>query len=546
MGSNGTTFFPLRQTSTMPQQSSVDAQVTSGANLSYWTDSVSPIEFESISSDQQTEVLVIGGGISGLTTAYRLLETGRTVVLVEDGLIGSGETGRTTAHITPAVDDRYYYIENKFGADKAAMVADSHSKAKAYIQQIVQQENIDCDFKIVDGYLFLHPSDKASTLRKELDAATKAGLDVKLVERMPSINSDAFALQFIRQAQFHIMKYLKGLADAIVRRGGKIYTRSRATKVKEGTATVNGYTITSNATVVATNTPFIDVVTMHTKQHPYRTYVIAAKIRKDMITPALWWDTGDLNSAWVTQPYHYVRTQDFDAEHYLLISGGEDHKTGQASKEDVAESERYEALERWTREHFPAMGEVLYRWSGQVMEPVDCMGFIGKNPGNDSIYIITGDSGNGMTHGTIGGLLVTDLINEKDNEWKSLYDPSRTMFRALVDYAEEALNMAAQYGDYFTKGDVDSVDQLAPGNGAVIGTGPAKFAVYKKEDSQVVVFSAICPHLGCILQWNGDEKSFDCPCHGSRFTCEGKLTNGPAVTDLKPVENSKFNRKNPS
>lgn len=519
------------------QDSNSDAQLTSGANISFWIDSVSPAEYGTIANDHSADVLVVGAGISGLTTAYRLLESGRSVIVAEDGLVGSGESGRTTAHITPVVDDRYYYLEKKFGSEKAKLVADSHSAARDYIRQIIGKENIDCNYKIVSGYLFLHPSDKMDSLKQELHAAKQAGLEVNIVAQMPSIVSTGAALEFPGQAQFHIMKYLKGLSDAIIRKGGKIFTRSKVTSVKEGSAIVNGFTVTSQHTVIATNTPFIDLVTMHTKQHPYRTYVIAGRIAKSAIQPALWWDTGDIHSTWVSEPYHYVRTEDLDEEHYLLISGGEDHKTGQANKEDIPETARYDQLEKWTREHFPAMQDIIYRWSGQVMEPVDSLAFIGKNPGSKNIYIITGDSGNGMTHGTIGGMLVTDLINEIENPWKDLYDPSRMMFRAPVDFAEEALNMAAQYGDYFSKGDIDSLSQLNQGEGAILGSGLKKYAVYRNESNKVLVFSAVCPHLGCILHWNGEEKSFDCPCHGSRFTCEGKVTNGPAVTDLKPLEN---------
>lgn len=275
---------------------------------------------------------------------------------------------------------------------------------------------------------------------------------------------------------------------------------------------------------------------MHTKQFPYRTYVIGGLIPKDSIRPGLWWDTGNTKSEWVIEPYHYVRLQPFDEYHDLLISGGEDHKTGQVDKGNPEEQNRYEKLERWTRQHFPSMKEIVYHWSGQVMEPVDMMAFIGKNPGDKNIYIATGDSGNGMTHGTIAGMLISDLILGKSNPWEKLYDPSRITLKATGNFLKEVGNMSAQYLDYFDAGDVKSINDLNPGQGAIVNMKGKKVALYKDELHVLHAFSAICPHLGCVLQWNTDENSFDCPCHGSRFTCEGTVVNGPAIGDMKKIE----------
>jgi glycine/D-amino acid oxidase-like deaminating enzyme/nitrite reductase/ring-hydroxylating ferredoxin subunit len=520
---------------------SVDADQTSGYHKTYWLESEPQFDSPPLSSSITTDVVVIGAGIAGLSSALRLLEEGLKVVVIEDGLVGSGESGRTTAHITPALDDRYYYLANRFGKDKAKLAAESHWAALQWIEQTINKYQINCNFRKVDGYLFTHESDKNSNLDRELDACQQAGLLVEMVQHVPGIAGVNRAIRFSGHGQFHIMKYLNGLCEAITKAGGSIYCHSRAAEISEGQVKANGHTIQAKHVVVATNTPVNDLVTMHTKQFPYRTYVVGALIARREITPALWWDTGNQNKK--SQPYHYVRLEEYDNEHYLLIAGGEDHKTGQADNEGILEEDRYVKLEQWVREYFPKAGQVIYRWSGQVMEPLDGMAFIGKNPGNEQVYIITGDSGNGMTHGTIGGMLVADLVKDRHNPWAEIYDPSRLMWRSPLDFVSESLNMAAQYADYFSRSELDTIYQLGTEQGAIINSGIKKYAIYRDENSAFHAFSAICPHLGCILQWNQDERSFDCPCHGSRFSCQGKLMNGPAITDLKKIEEEDFTKK---
>ena len=514
-----------------------EGSLTSGENISFWTDSVTPLEFETLSRDIETDILIIGGGIAGLTTAYLLLKAGRKITVVEDGYIGSGETGRTTAHLTCALDDGYLEIENTFGEDGSRKSAESHTAAIDCIEKIVKDENIDCHFERVNGYLFIHPTDTKENLRKEFDATKRAGLPTRWLNHTPGIQSEnGPCIHYPDQAQFHIMLYLHGLANAIVKMGGKIFTKTHATHIGKTGARCNELKVTASQIVVATNTPVNDLVAIHTKQFPYRSYVIAARIPRQQMAHSLWWDTGDQQSKWVTAPYHYVRMEQFDEDADLLIAGGEDHKTGQADDENVPEENRFGALIEWTRKRFPAMQEIIYHWSGQVMEPVDYMAFIGKNPGDENIFIITGDSGNGMTHGTLGGIIITDLIQGINNKWADLYSPKRSPLKVPKTYLSEMLNMAAQYGDYLKKADIQEVDTLQAGEGAILSKGLKRIGVYKDEQNMVHAFSAVCPHLGCVLQWNAEEKSFDCPCHGSRFTKEGIVINGPAITNLKQMD----------
>jgi glycine/D-amino acid oxidase-like deaminating enzyme/nitrite reductase/ring-hydroxylating ferredoxin subunit len=472
-----------------------------------------------------------------MTTAYLLARAGRAVVVIDDGPIGGGETGRTTAHITAALDDRYTEIEKLHGEEGAKNAAESHTAAINRVESIASLEDIDCDFERVDGYLFLGEGDDVRLLEQELEAAHRAGLsDVKLVERVPLESFDTGpALCFPRQAQFHPLKYLNGLARAIMRDGGQLFSGAHAESIQDGepakVTTASGHVITADSVVVATNSPVNDWVILHTKQAAYRTYVIAARVPRGSVPRALYWDTLD--------PYHYIRLQEVDPlldpsrREELLIIGGEDHKTGQADDAD----ERFRCLEEWTRQRFSMIRNIDFRWSGQIMEPVDYMAFIGKNPGTDQhIFIATGDSGNGITHGTVAGILLTDLILGRKNPWSKLYDPSRVTLRATREFLKENLNVAGQYRDWATAGDVESYDQIAPGSGAVVRRGMAKIAVYRDEQGNTHERSAVCTHLYCIVDWNSAERTWDCPCHGSRFDPYGRVVNGPAITPLSEVE----------
>jgi glycine/D-amino acid oxidase-like deaminating enzyme/nitrite reductase/ring-hydroxylating ferredoxin subunit len=493
-------------------------------------------------ADTQADVCVIGAGIAGMTTAYLLLQEGKSVVVLDDGPVGGGQTQRTTAHLSNALDDRYVEIERWHGQEGARLAAESHSAAIDRIEAVVAQEKIACDFERLDGFLFAPPGESGDLLEHELQAARRAGLaNVELLPRAPLTAFDTGpCLRFPGQAQFHPLKYLAGLTKAILGRGGRIFTQAHADEIKRGfpvhIQTRQGPTVTASAVVVATNTPFNDLVAIHTKQAAYMSYVVAFGVPRNSVAKALYWDTLD--------PYHYVRLQalhpadpagqqlgDPQTEE-LLIVGGEDHKTGQA---DDAEN-RYRRLEAWTRERFAVQGTVRCRWSGQVLETIDGLAFIGRNPIDAAnVFVATGDSGMGMTHGTIAGILLTDLIVGRRNPWAALYDPARKTVGAAATFLQENLNVARQYGAWLTGGDLSSTAEIFPGQGAVVRQGLTKVAAFCDEQGILHEFSALCPHLGCLVEWNHNESTWDCPCHGSRFDKQGCVLNGPANTDLAPV-----------
>lgn len=513
----------------------------SGQTTSIWMATAKEIESDGqLMEDLSTDVCVVGAGIAGMTTAYLLAREGKRVVVLDDGAIGGSMTGRTTAHLVNALDDRYYELERLHGKDGARLAAASHTAAIDRVESIVSEEGIECEFERLDGYLFAPPDESKEQLEDELKAMHRAGLTgTEMVERAPIKDFDTGkALRFPNQAQFHPLLYLTGLARAIRRDGGRIYTKTHAEKIEGGKPsarieTSDGRIITAGSVVVATNTPVNDRFAIHTKQGPYITYVIGARVPRGSITKALYWDTPD--------PYHYVRLESINAknkvtgeaeEYDILIVGGEDHKTGQADDAN----KRFSWLERWTRTRFPMIESIEFQWSGQVMEPIDGLAFIGHNPmDEDNVFIATGDSGNGMTHGTIAGILLTDLIMERANEWEKLYDPTRKTLKALPEFASENLNVAAQYADLVTPGDVDSADEIKPGEGAIIRHGLKKVATYRDDEGTIHERSAVCVHLGCIVDWNSKEKTWDCPCHGSRYDAYGKVFQGPANSDLKYV-----------
>jgi glycine/D-amino acid oxidase-like deaminating enzyme/nitrite reductase/ring-hydroxylating ferredoxin subunit len=456
--------------------------------------------------------------------------------VLDDGPIGGGETGRTTAHLSNALDDRYYELERLFGEDGARRAARSHTAAIDRIEAIAAAEGIDCGFERLDGYLFAPPGGSTGELDRELDAARRAGLTG--VERLPRAPLPSFdtgpCLRFPRQGQFDPVRYLAGLARAVERDGGRIFTATAAVRIEGGSSprvlTAGGPVVNVRAVVAATNAPILDELVTDVIQAAYRTYVIGARVQQGAVPRALYWDTLD--------SYHYVRLAPVPAGGEVLIVGGEvlivggeDHRTGQEQEDDDG-GERFRRLESWTRERFP-IHEVEFRWSGQVLEPVDSLAFIGRAPTSaPNLYIATGDSGHGMTHGTIAGMLLTDLILGRENEWERLYSPSRLRYLGTRDFLQENANVLAQYADWLTPAEVDSAADVRPGSGAIIRRGLVKYAVYRDESGQLHARSAICPHLGCIVRWNPVERSWDCPCHGSRYDAQGRVLNGPATTGL--------------
>jgi glycine/D-amino acid oxidase-like deaminating enzyme/nitrite reductase/ring-hydroxylating ferredoxin subunit len=478
---------------------------------------------------RDSDVVVIGAGIAGVSIALALAENGRRATVLEKEAVGAGQTSRTSAQLANALDDRYYHLERWHGADGAREAAASHATAIDRIERWIEAYAIDCDFERIDGYLVGAGTDAredAHELGRELEAATRAGLDVAHADAVPGLDAFGPALRFARQARFEPLAYLAGIAEAATSLGVRL-VRANVVAVEGGerarVTTDDGIEIEADSVVVATNVPFHETVAIHTKQAAYRTFVLAIPIEPDAFPDVLLWDTCD--------PYHYLRRYcDRSDGSCWLIAGGNDHKTGQP-----ADEQPYARLAAWVRERIGGLGEIEWRWSGQVIEPVDGLAFIGRDPGGeDNVYVVTGDSGNGLTHGTIAAHVIPALIAETGDSCCDIYDPRRTPLHALGTWLGENANVAAQYLDWLERG---AIRPLANDDATIVRNGVHRIAVYRGADGSLCAFNAQCPHLGCSVRWNAIERTWDCPCHGSRFDpVDGRVINGPAAHGLAPLD----------
>ncbi|CAF0975483.1 unnamed protein product [Adineta steineri] len=540
-------FMATKSTNdSVPRIDDKDGTYSSGCTLSYWLDSLERPKFPKLTENKTCDYVVVGAGIAGITSAYCLAEhdPSKQIILIDDGEICSGETGRTTAHLQIEYDDHYYSIAHMFGDETARLVCQSNHQAVDFIENLVKKENIDCEFERLPGYLIpAKDSHIKDVIEKEFKASSKAGMTVELLDsdtkkpKYPVDYPTSHWLRFPNQGQFHPLKYLYALTQILTKKfkNVQIFTNSHVLDInddnkEDGTGEV--YVVTSDnkridckKMILATYMPINDRVTMVTKMAECRTYAMAFEVEKGAIERALYWDTDE--------PYNYYRLTTDDKSNSskeLLIVGGKDNLVGH---ELTSYEETFASLESLARAKFPIAGKLRYRWSGQVVEPIDALPFLGLNPGNKNIYIITGDSGTGMTNGTIGALLCRDLVFGLDNPCAKIYEPSRQMTKNPFGYIKHNIEAGASLFDYVTGSSCPAdIEDLKPGEGCIHREGLHKLAVYKDTDGTVYKFSAVCPHLKALVRYNPLEKTFDCPFHGSRFDRYGKVINGPTKHHL--------------
>jgi len=515
-----------------------DPRATAGEEplpASLWMEARVLPAFGILDGESTADVVVVGVGVTGLTTACLLAEAGASVVVLDRGRLARVDSGHTTAHLTMVTDARLSGLVRSFGDDHAQAVWDAGLAALAEIERLVAELDIDCDFETVPGFLHLRPADdpaapradEAGELRTEAEIAEELGFDAAFEPAVPLHATPG--VRFERQARIHPLRYLAGLARAAVERGVRIREDSGAERFHEEPLRVDTRrgSVSCAEVVVATHNPLVGVAgstaatLLQTKLALYTSYVVAGYVPRGVVPDALFWDTGE--------PYRYLRLQP-DGERDLVILGGEDHKTGQ----ETDTRDRYARLEAALAATLPGV-ELCRRWSGQVIETPDGLPFIG--PIAERQFVATGFGGNGLTFGTLAARMAADRFLGRRNPWSGLFAVERKairrgIWRYLTENADYPYYLLR---DRFAGAEGRSLRSVPRGQGRVVELRGQKVAAFRDDRGRLTVRSAICTHLGCVVAWNDAERTWDCPCHGSRFHPDGRVISGPAESPLDEV-----------
>ncbi|MGE3817859.1 MAG: FAD-dependent oxidoreductase [Isosphaeraceae bacterium] len=494
---------------------------------SYWNVGPNLPRFPRLDENLKVDVVVVGGGITGVTTAYLLAKEGFSVALLERDRCGGVDTGHTTAHLTAVTDQRLNELVKRFGRDQARAVWHAGAVAIDEIEAIVRQEGIDCEFRRVPGYLHAPIGGKsAEGLVEDAELGREFGFEAEYLESVPFAGTPG--VRFENQAKFHPLKYLAGILERLPVLKCHVFERSEVIEVQDEPLAVkaNGRTITCAYLVIATHVPLAGNVGMlgaalfQTKLASYSSYVVGAKVKRGTVPEALFWDTSD--------PYRYLRADAYPSRDFVIF-GGEDHKTGQDDPET-----RFVALERRLGEILPE-AEVTHRWSGQVVETNDGLPFIGEMA--EKQFAATGFAGNGMTFGTLAAVMARDAVTGRENPWAALFDPNRKkILGGTWDYIRENLDYPYHMiKDRLARSEDATTQDLKPGMGKILTLDGQRVAAYRDESGNLFTRSPYCPHLGCLVSWNSAESTWDCPCHGSRFKPTGQVLAGPAESPLEEV-----------
>ncbi|MDQ3920248.1 MAG: FAD-dependent oxidoreductase [Acidobacteriota bacterium] len=509
-------------------ENTLDAEKASenlpGRPVSLWIATTPETDYPRLPEDLTVDVAVLGGGITGIATAYLLKQSGATVAVVEAGRIVKGVTGNTTAKITSLHSLIYDHLISQFGEERARLYGEAQEAAKEKIDAVASGLNIDCDFRRASAYTYTLLDEEVGQVEAEVKAAAMLGLPASFVESTELPFAVKAAVRFDNQAQFHPRKYLLALAERVAGGGSHVFEETRALDVEEGdtcTVKTSRGTIRAKSVVFATHFPYQDPNVYFAAMHPVRSYVLGCRLNGP-VPQGMYVSVGT--------PHHSVRNNPYEGGEIVML-GGEHHKTGQGGDT----SDHYLRLEEWARANFD-VHSVEFRWSTQDNSTVDQVPYIGKlSAGSERLYVATGFGGWGMTNSHVAAMLLTDMISGKKNDWEDVFDPSR--FKPVTsarDFVGENLNVAKEFmGDRVSTPELDDLGKIPTGGGEVVEWKGERVAIYKDEGGGIHSCSATCTHMGCIVHWNGAEKSWDCPCHGSRFDFDGRVIQGPANEDLE-------------
>jgi glycine/D-amino acid oxidase-like deaminating enzyme/nitrite reductase/ring-hydroxylating ferredoxin subunit len=498
-------------------------------NAPFWIDSASIRRFPRLQRNINVDVVIIGAGVTGVTTAYLMKKEGLTVALIERERVASIDTGHTTAHLTYITDVQLRELEDNFGNDHAQAAWDAGAAAIDEIEKIVGEEGIDCEFTRVPAYVHVRvdgsTKKEASSLKKEADLAAKLGFDAAYLKSAPYFNLPA--VRFANQAKFHPRKYLRSLVVKIPGNGSHVFEKSAATDfdAKKHRLKVNRHWVGFDRVVIATNNPLVGLASitsatlLQTKLSLYTSYALGAEVPLETIPEALFWDT--------REPYDYLRVDRHRRFDYVVY-GGEDHRTGQKRKTQRA----YARLLARFKKIIPE-ARVDHRWSGQIIATPDGLPYIGENAEHQ--FVGTGYCGNGITFGTVAAMMARDWTTARKSPWTDLFAVDRkkikgatwNYFRENKDYPYYMIK------DRIARPEADSVRELKRGEGMVVGSRGKKVAAFRDHNGELHRLSPVCPHLGCHVRWNPAESTWDCPCHGSRFKATGEVISGPAEEALR-------------
>ncbi len=493
---------------------------------SYWRATTSSPRFPRLGDDLTVDAIVVGGGNTGVNAAYLMKQAGLSVALLERDRCGYGDTANTSAHLTYVTDHRISKLVSQLGRDHAQAVWDAGDAAIQHIEETVRRESIDCNFANVPGYLFAAidgEKDERDELRKEAELAGDIGYSATYVDAVPLFNRPG--IRFPNQARFHPLKYLRHLVERIPGDGCHVFEHTEVQEINGDPPVVkaNGKSVSAKFVFIATDVPLqgktglISATLFQTKIMPYTSYVVGAKLPKDTLPDALLFDTSD--------PYHFFRIDRRPRNDYAIF-GGLDHKTGQ--EEDGAA--RFTQLEKILLQCLPD-AKVDHRWSGQVIEAVDGLPYIGETAAKQ--FVAAGFSGNGLTFGTVAAMMACDAALGRANPWSDLFNPNRKKLSALWNYLRENVDYPYyMIKDRLVRSEGDKPGDVKPGEGRVLKIDGQRMAIHRDKAGTVNALNPVCTHMGCIVHWNNAEDTWDCPCHGSRFSPAGDVLAGPAETPM--------------